>query len=438
MMDGRIIKRGQNIISEPMVFAFLTFLYLLFFTPTLQVQYHLFYQYLFAICIIAVAFQKNVLNVLLSKYSLPIILCLFTFFIFWLMDYGDRSSNTLKSFIRGMIIFLMSFAMARDVKSFRIMSISLSCALIFLAQQMMGENFFSINIVDNRRAIVNAVAENLNLTGQDYLTVSSYVVVFVAYICFSVVISFSFLDFSSKRWVKAIVISVSFITFIFCLKSLWTAPIIILLLSLLIIRAIHIITSSEKNLNQNMLAILKSILGAIIIIIIINIILSAFQTGEAYDRAQRLRVIFSNLIMTSSESTDYNNLSSGRIGIITDSIKGFLSSPIFGVGDITRSEYVSNHCSNLDVLARFGLIGFIPFIYMYVFYTKLAYRLVRMKVMSEHWTHISLLTFLLIFIISNFGNPYFLTSTPEILFFLVSGFVAGRYEFLTNKYHLFN
>ena len=260
---GRSLK---YIFSEPMVFAILTFLFLLVFTPSIQTKYHFLYRSLFVICIIALVFKKEILNILFSKYSFPIILCLFIFFIFWFIDYGDRSTNTLKSFIRGLVIFLMAFTMARQAKSFQIMSILLFCALLFSAQQMMEGRFFSTDIMVNRVSIVNAVATNLNLTNKEYLTVSSYVVVFVAYICFSATLAFSFLDFSSKFWVKVLVFGAFLSTLMFCLKSLWTAPIIILALSLLTIRGIHIYSLSAKKTDRKILEILKSILIFIIFI----------------------------------------------------------------------------------------------------------------------------------------------------------------------------
>jgi hypothetical protein len=423
----------SNIANMETIFAILGLLFMILFTPTLQSKYHTFYQFIFLVCIVAVLSNKKTLRILFTKYSLPILITLVVFFLFWLIDHGDRSSTTLKSFIRGLTLFVMSFVISGRDNRFQIMVILLSFGLLILAYQMMGSQLFSFDVHENRVLLVKTVAENMYLEHLEYSNVSSHVIVFVAYISFSITLAYSFLDYSPRMWVKVVVFLNVFLTLLFCLKSLWTAPIIILTLSIFIFRAIIIFTATNRHIKQKVYFIIKTIMMLAILMTGISVIISTFEKGEAFYRAERLRMIFANLFTFNNDTVDLDYLTSGRLALIGDSIKGFYMAPFFGIGDLTHSKYLSNHASNVDFLARFGLAGFIPITGMFYYYTHLSYQLVKMQIKEEKWTHISLLTFFIIFYVSNFGNPYFITSTPEILFFVSAGFVSGRHERYTRK-----
>lgn len=415
------------------VFSVLLLLFFITSLPYVQNEYNLYYRALFAICVIVAIFQKEFLPIFFSKYSLPIIICLGVFFVFWWIDYGDRSLNTLLSFVRGFVVFVMVFVMARDIKNYQILLITFLISILFLIEFMMGGGILSSSIMGSRNEIVNMVAANLNLDQGDYKTAANHMIIIVAYVSFVSVLAFSFLDYSSKAWVKLLVFIPLILTFIFCLKTLWTAPVLILIVSLLLMRVSHVFFSGHKKTSQKHLKKITTVLMFSILFLGIALILSTFQTGEAYVRAERLRSFFYFVTTFGSTPFDFNLFSSGRVELSSESIAGFLSSPFFGVGDFTYSSYISNHSSILDVLARFGLVGFVPFICMFGFYSRLSYRLVRMQVQEEHWTHISIMTFFLVFFVSNIANPYMLTSSIELLFFSSAGYVSGRYSYLTKS-----
>lgn len=430
MNESRLIVRLFHL-NNINVLGVLLFLFLFACIPNIQVEYNLLYRLMFVFCIFAIVFSRLLVTVSLSKHCVPILLCLFTFFIFWAADYGDRSFNTFLSFIRGLIIFTLSFAISDKAKNFQILSIAIVCSLLVLFQIMIGNVVFTQTVMESREEIVKAVSNNIDINNTDYTSVSNFMIVIVAHISFAAIISTSFLDMSNKKWVRVFLFSLLTFVFFFCIKSLWTAPIIILLASALLIRIIHLYSVYNEGSGKIISDILISLALLCLFILGISLVLTTFQSGEAYERAERLRNIFSTITgIGASDKMDLNNISSGRTELAIKSINGFLMSPLLGVGDFTDSLYISNHSSILDILARFGIVGFIPVIYMFCYYTLVSYRLFRLKVVSEHWTHIALLSFFLIFFISNLGNPYFLTSPPELLFFLAAGFVSGRYSYL--------
>ena len=403
-------------------------LLLLFITslPYVQYEYNLYYRATLAICAIVTISQKEFIPIFFSKFSVPIIICLEVFFVFWFIDYGDRSFNTMLSFVRGFVVFIMVFVMARESRDYQILLITFLLSMIFLTEVMLGGGLLSTSVMSSRNEIVNMVAANLNMRPNEYSTASDYMITVVAYISFVSVLAFSFLDYSSKAWGKLLVFIPMILTFIFCLKTLWTAPVIILVISLLVMRVTHVFFVDHKKSGLKFSKKISTVLMFAILFLGITLILSTFQSGEAYERAERFRSIFRFITTFGATPLDFNSHSSGRVELASRSIAGFLSSPFWGIGDVTDSIYISNHSSILDILARFGLVGFVPFICMFGFYSHLSYRLVCMQVQKEHWTHISIMTFFLVFFVSNFGNPYILTSLNRTFVFFFCGLCVWK------------
>ena len=126
---------------------------LLFITslPYVQYEYNLYYRATLAICAIVTISQKEFIPIFFSKFSVPIIICLEVFFVFWFIDYGDRSFNTMLSFVRAFVVFIMVFVMASREQRLSDTSYYISrSSMIFLTEVMLGGGLLSTSVMSSR------------------------------------------------------------------------------------------------------------------------------------------------------------------------------------------------------------------------------------------------------------------------------------------------
>lgn len=156
-----------------------------------------------------------------------------------------------------------------------------------------------------------------------------------------------------KKVLKALCLGVAALSFFFMYKAETTTPMII---------CIYIIVMSFVVPRTN---VRNSILLSILLIVIAPTLFSVFSdqlsslsAGTAFE--EKLNDI--SAVSTGEMEGDLAT----RNNLLLMTIDAFLQSPIFG----SHSTNIGGHNYLLDLLARFGLIGFIPFMMFFVTQTK--------------------------------------------------------------------
>ena len=101
---------------------------------------------------------------------------------------------------------------------------------------------------------------------------------------------------------------------------------------------------------------------------ILETLLNYLAASDEYVFSTRFNSLF-NVLLGDSSSGDYALF---RAGIFLESLNTFAANPLFGVaylhgnGMVSPTLYgVGNHCEWFDTLANYGLIGGIPYLYLY-------------------------------------------------------------------------
>jgi hypothetical protein len=415
--------------AEAILFAIVALLNLVITTPGILLNFRSLYHVIFITGLAAILLKRNIGSLFLSSYYRPIALCLCLFSIFWLNGYSER--NSVLTFLRGTLFFVSGFALASKPQYYRLLLLCLCLYLLFLARTMKGGITAFLQDPESREAFTARASVNLGLgQGESFKEV---ITSFVWHISLSAILVIALLDSPRKRWSALAVVFVVFASLLFCISSLYTAPLMMILAGIACVGLAYGILNRGRRMGAVMKAVtftpaLIWVLGFIIVRV-----MGGYTSSEGTERFDRFQRIVSMPFKPERDQDDLDAVTSGRVSLGQESWRCFLSNPLLGVGDFpTGINLPGGHNAALDVFARYGLLGGIPVVFLFSYCLATALRAGRLDV-ENPWTMASCLAFLIVYTGATFGNPIFLTAISETLFFLVFGFVAGRHALLAHR-----
>lgn len=273
-------------------------------------------------------------------YPWYIFIGLFTLYLFFLTPLGDSSyfGTDYTNIILSTIICVVSYSFWYRYGSedlVKILSVVILVTCIYFAYQLFIQSLQLLNL-DSRSEIFRAK----NSAAQILLS--------------AVLITFIFVKQQVGLLRTISYISIIFlIVIIFLLKSRAT------LVSLFFIIAYFIFLSKNKLYKYILISIL--ILGIILLLTI----------------PQLYHIIIENILFNNRDSTDLDDLSSGRLVLINNIWIRYLDTPILGLGNL----YID--CMPFSILVQYGILGFIiVFTFLYKVY-KITWNLSKQSSIGE-------------------------------------------------------
>lgn len=412
---------------EPVVFAVLALLGMIVMTPGVLLNFRTAYHITFALGLAAVLWKKKLVHILISRYFFPITICFIVYSTMYVLHFAAYTS--VLTFVRGSMFFVFGFSIAANPRYLRQIILWYCLFLLCMASVMQGGVASLLHAVDSRDEFWVQASNNLRMSVID---AKEEVTNFVWHISFAAVILGSFRDQSPKKyWPLLTVMGIGLTILVFCSAILYMSSLLILMAGLLGLGVAYAHFNKRFNVLLKIRNVTIAVIGFILVGFIISRILASFTSADAGALAHRYKTLVS-MVSTGNVSADaMDSVTSGRSSILSLSTESFAQHPIIGTGDDRASEVnvrVSGHSSAIDVFARYGLLGGLPVLFLFIVALRTALVAGRFDI-EYPWTMASCMAFLAVYALSMFWNPIFLTAISEVYFFLVFGFVSGRHAF---------
>ena len=417
--------------KEAIVTMGLAFVLSLAMSPIVIYRYNFFYRVAFpvAVLIIIILLKRNVLNIILSRNCRPLIVCLIVFTFFSISAPEQYSRNCLITYMRGLILFICGFVLSKDPKRFSYFVVAICISLLAIAYKMYAGVSIAGMLHSNRVSFVLTAASSMGIDIRE-IAFKEMATNFMWYISFAGLLLASVFD-SNSKWLRFIAAILFLSILFFCVVSMWTTPVLVLVFGFGIIVTFNAKIGKGGISTKKLRKIFVGGLAMAIIIVAVLTLVNQFTSGEAKRKADRLNMIFTRLVLGQGDFSKWNEASSGRFERIPLSINTFIDSPFVGVGEYSGN--ISGHSAFIDAFAQFGLLGGIPVAIILIFYMKLAVRVSR-KESEISWTMAACVSLLIMFFIMSFLNPIFMSANCEAVFFVVAGFVSGRHALYVHSY----
>lgn len=410
--------------KESLIAMGLAFILLIAMSPIVVVKYNTFYQIVFVVAGLIVFFKSNLVKIIFSHYSSPLLICLVVFTLFYILESDKYGRASMTTYMRGIVLYICGYTLSEKPKHFHLLIFTACIALLAMAHEMRG-GFINLDFMHwNRSAFVLLAAKNIGMD-VDFspLEFKEIVTNFVWYISFCGVLLLSLLDSIYKK-LRIIAMTILLIILFFCITTLWSAPVIILIFGFFITILIRSRIISIDMPNNNLKLVFIGSTVALITIIIILISMKQFTSYEAQEKAGILEFIFGKFMLGTGTFRELDDVSGTRFSLMLYSIDTFLDYPLSGVGTLF-GQSLSGHSAIFDAFAKFGLLGGVAVAIILVYYMRIAARVSRDE-LTKPWTMAACTGMLAIFFVVSFVNPIFMTANSEGIFFVVAGFVSGR------------
>ncbi len=421
--------RDQSTINRAAIFfTVVAFINLMIATPGVLLHFRSIYHLCFSIGLVAVLLNKRSMNILRSAYFFPIAACLFVYCLMYAFNYAIFPSCL--TFVRGSMFFIFGFVIASNPRCFRWLLLLYCLFLLYIVLLMQGGIDSMLEVSQTRVDFWIKAERNLGMSDKQTFF-KEIITNFVWHISYATLLVAAFLDQSSKLWPRIVVAAVMLAALLFCTVTLYTTPILVFLAGLLLL-GIFYMRFMRKAPGRIFRTAIMTVLAVGIAGYIVSRVLGSFSSTEGIARSIR----FATMVTLSSgdDSTQdvLDETTSGRSSLLAAPIYCFAMNPLIGIGDThLGSADFSGHSAALDLFARYGLLGGMPVVILFICCLRITLAVARLDV-TQPWTMASCMAFLTIYSISTFWNPIFLTAITEILFFLVFGYSSGRHAILAN------
>ena len=342
-----------------------------------------------------------------SKSFILFFICYFILIFFAIIGHGPSINEYLYRFTRLIPLFLAGIVISKNIR--HINGIILFSAIgIFLggiSLFLQGDQF---------------IVRDTMMDVSDYLR-SPYRYVPPIFVS---VLTVYLISYTKNKYLKYLLIFITIFNIITVVRSGFTTPVFILFVCM-----IAFLLRKTLNSKSNLFSSLFNVLKPIALICFSFIILVTFLPTSA--TSVRFTDLF-NLLFLADSSIDLNSTSGNRMDLLMISLDTFIKNPFIGVGAESLSGYenrVGSHSSVFDLLAQFGVFGFL-FILMFLSWIVIHF---KRSLKSDSYTNLNIAFFCVWvgYFIGCIANPYFLSAAIDHYIFVFAGITVG----LNNNYN---